>query len=348
MSEALSQTNKTADQLFRSSWIDRLVDWVTGLRGPSWLAFTALFILLGLLAHIGFWAAGFQSRYSFSIDIFLNQLWIVSVLLFHNLLDRDAKRALEEFRPLMNVSDEQFAIDMYAFTNLPARPVLLLSLIGVPIAIYIDPGIPIELPLRVVVPWSLVIVGAISTSLALVFSYRIIRQVRTISGFYSRASAIDLYDLEPVYALSSHAARTGLALLLAVYVNIVITPEALEVSSLFILVLLLTLLASAAFFLPLRGINKRLVEEKRTLLQSTQRRIRMAFAQIEQNFDSGALSELSTLNSAVSALRNQMELIEKIPTWPWQQSTLRGFISLLLLPIFIWAVQQILSRLFNL
>ncbi|NIS80494.1 MAG: hypothetical protein GTO14_09895 [Anaerolineales bacterium] len=318
------------------------------MPGPSWLAFTVLFILLGSLAHVGFWAAGVQPLGSFSIDIFLNQLWIVAVLFFHDFLDRDAKRALNESRPLMNASDEQFTRDLYAFTNLPAKPVLLLTLIGVPIALYIHPGISLELPLRVTTPWSLVLVGVISMSLALVFSYRIIRQVLTISQFYSRASAIDLYDLEPVYALSSHAARTGLTLLLAVYANIVISPEALEFSPLLILVILLTLLASAAFLLPLRGINRRLVEEKRKLLQLTQRRIKKAFEQIEDSFDATDLGAISTLHSAVSALQNQKAFIENIPTWPWQASTLRGFISFLLLPIFIWAAQQILSRLFDL
>lgn len=342
------RTDEPTDRLFRSSWIDRLVDWITGLPGPSWLVFLVLFTLLGLLAHVGFWAAGQQTIGSFSLDIFFNQLWMVAVLFFHHLLDQDAKRALDDFRPLMNASDEQFSRDMYVFTNLPARPVLLLTLIGIPIALYLDPGFPSETPLRGNALSPLVLVGAISTSLALIFAYRILRQLRIISQFYSQTSAIDLYDLEPVYALSSHAARTGLTLLLAVYSNILITPEALEVSSLFILVVLLTLLASAAFLLPLRGINRRLIEEKRKLLQSTQRRIKTAFEQIDESFDVNELGEMSALNSAVSALQNQKTFIENIPTWPWQASTLRAFISLLLLPIFIWAVQQILSRLFDL
>ncbi len=339
--------DEATGRLLRPSWVDRLVDWIVRLPGPSWLAFLVLFVLLGLLAHLGFWAAGQQAPGSFGLDIFLNQLWMVAVLFIHHYLDQDAKGALNEFRPVMNVSDEEFASRLYMFTNLPARPVLVLTLIGIPLALYLETEFLIDAAIQGNALSPFVLIGPISVSLALIFSYRILRQLRIISRFYARASAIDLYDLDPVYALSAHTARTGLALLLAVYSNFVFTPEALEVTSLFVLVVLLTLLALAAFLLPLRGINRRLVEEKRKLLQSTQRRIKRAFGQVEERFDASELGEMSTLNAAVSALQSQKAFLEKIPTWPWQASTLRGFVSLLLLPLFIWAVQQILSRIFG-
>jgi hypothetical protein len=341
------RTDGAMDRSFRPSWIDLLVDWITNLPGPSWLAFIVLFVLLGLLAHLGFWATGRQTPGSFSINIFLNQLWIVTVLFAYNYLDRDAKRALDDFRPLMNLSDEDFSKSVQLFTNLPARPVALLTVIGIPIALYLDPAFSRaeEFGANALSPF--LIIGPISMSLALIFTYRIVRQLRLISQFYALASAIDLYDLGPVYSLSAHTAKAGLALLLAVYLNILAAPEVLEFASLTAVVGLLTLLALAAFLLPLRGINRRLVQVKRKLLQSTQLRIKEAFTEIEESYAASELGEISTLNSVVMAFQNQKTYIEEIPTWPWEASTLRGFISLLLLPIFIWVVQQILGRFFG-
>jgi hypothetical protein len=344
--EVEPRTNEAAEQLLKSSWIDHLTDWIGGLPGPSWLAYLILFIILGLLAQVGFWVSGIQTPGSFGFNSFLNQLWIIEVLFFNYLLDQDARRALNDFRPLMDASNDDFARSMYEFTNLPARPVLYLTLIGIPVGLYL--AFPSESPFRGDVPSVLVLVAVIGTSLIFVFAYRIIRQLRTVSRLYAQAQAVDLYDLDPIYALSSHTAKTGLILLVAVYSNILITPEALEVSSLLFLVVLLTLLASAAFLVPLRGINRRLVREKKKLLQLTQNRIKSAFKQVELSYDDHELGEISTLNTAVLALQNQKAFIEKIPTWPWQASTLRGFITVVLLPLFIWAIQQVLSRLFDL
>ncbi len=248
----------------------------------------------------------------------------------------------------MDVSDQQFSRETYTFTNLPARPVLLLTLLGIPLALYLDPSFPSETPLRGNTLSPLVVVGVISISLALIFSYRIVRQLRTISLFYSRAGAVDLYDLDPVYALASHAARTGLALLVALYSSILNVPDALESPSLFIAVAILTLLALGAFLLPLRGINRRLVEKKKELLRSTQRRIKKAFEQLEASVDANELPAVKELDSAVSALKIQKEFIDDIPTWPWHASTMRAFITLMLLPLSIWAFQQILGRFFGL
>lgn len=341
-----SRVGESTDGSNPSSWIDRLVDWIVRRPGPAWFAFLVLFVTLGLLAHVGFWVSGSQAVGSFHLELFLNQLWMVGILYFHHLLDQDAENALKEFRPLMEASDEQFAREVSLFTNLPSGPVRILTLISVPIGLYL--AFPDDTPFSGDVSSTLAVVSVISTSLALIFAYRILRQLRMVSRFYLQAPAIDLYDLGPVYALSSHSAKTGLVLVLAIHANILIAPEALEVSSLLILVVVLTLLASAAFLLPLRGINRRLVEEKKKSLQSTQSRLNQAFERINLAFDNNELGEIPILNAVASALQDQKTFVESIPTWPWQASTLRGFITLVLLPILVWGVQQVLSLVFNL
>jgi hypothetical protein len=188
---------------------------------------------------------------------------------------------------------------------------------------------------------------AFQISLALIFGYRIIRQLRMVSRLYETTSNIDLFNLEPVYALSTHTAKTGLIFLLIVYSNLILSPDTLQFSVAFIMLAILTLIATAAFFLPLRGINKRLVDEKKGMLREIHQRIKTGFGKVERSFDGDSLGEISELRTAISALEGQKAYVEKIPTWPWQPSTLRGFLTAVLLPLGIWGVQQVLYRLFD-
>jgi hypothetical protein len=334
------------DTTFKPSWVDRLTQWIEALPGPSWLAYLILFFLLGFAAHLGFWVSGFQPRGSYDVKIFLNQLWAIEILFFHQVLNRDAKHALKDFRPLLDATDAEFSEIQHEFTNLPARSAIYLTLISIPVGIYF--AYLNEVPFSGEVAPVLVLAGILNSSLTIIFCYRIIRQLRMVSRLYEKSSIIDLYSLDPVYALSSHTAKTGLIFLFIIYSNVLITVEALQISAGFYLAIFLTFLSSAAFIVPLMGINHRLVEEKKKILQDIHQRIKMAFHNVERSFDEDSLDEISTLKTAISALESQKAYIEKIPTWPWRPSTLRGFLTAVLLPLGIWALQQVLTRLFNL
>ena len=339
------------DTPFQRSWIDRLTEWIEMFPGPSWPTYIILFVLLGLFNHLNLWIAESLPWGTFEITFFLFQLWTIEVLFFSEFLDRDGMRALSHFRPLMDVSDDEFARIEFAFTNLPARPVFYLTLIGAPLGFYfaslIEPfswsGIQIIISAII----NLLSMG-VQFSLALIFAYRIIRQLRMVSRLYATAPNIDLFNLDPVYALSNHTAKTGLIFLFMLYSNIMIEPDTMQLSFAFTSAAILTVLASAAFFLPLRGINQRLVEVKRSALNDISQRIKSAFTKVDRCFDDETLEDMPDLRTAISTLESQKAYVEKIPTWPWQPATLRGFLSAVLLPIFLWAIQQGLNRLFNL
>jgi hypothetical protein len=346
-----AQKSETADRSFKPSWVDRLTEWIEALPGPSWLAYLILFLILGAIAHLANYLSGIKPWFSFDIYPFLYQLWTVEILFFHEYLNQDARSALGKFRTLLGTSDDEYSKIEYEFTNLPARPVIFLTLIGAPLGIYFAQFT--EIANGGVLDSSLArALGyfdfAYQVSLALILGYRIIRQLRMVSRLYGTASNIDLYNLEPVYALSSHTAKTGLIFLLIVYSNLLLSPDTLQFSVAFVMLAILTLIGTAAFFLPLRGINKRLVDEKKSMLREIQQRIKKGFGKVERSFDGDSLGEISELRTAISALEGQKTYVEKIPTWPWQPSTLRGFLTAVLLPIGIWGIQQVLYRVFNL
>jgi hypothetical protein len=163
---------------------------------------------------------------------------------------------------------------------------------------------------------------------------------------YASVSEIDLFNLEPVYALSSHTAKTGVIFLIMVYSNLLLAPRSIEIPTALVTTIAISVISFTAFVLPLRGINQRLVAKKKEVLREVNGRIKESFALLEERFDRRELGQVPELGKAIASLQHQKVFVEEIPTWPWQPGTVRGFISAMLLPILLWAIQQILGRFF--
>ncbi len=103
-------------------------------------------------------------------------------------------------------------------------------------------------------------------------------------------------------------------------------------------------MALAAFILPLRVVNAQLVWEKRRLLAENQRRVEALLAQLHQQIDQNKLNEVDQLNNAISGLRVERDILEKIPTLPWRTQTLTGFLSATILPILLLIIQIIIEN----
>lgn len=342
-------TDKTV-RPFPPSWVDRFTAWLEGLPGPGWTAYLGFYLLLVLQSHLLNWAYGRLPWFVIEQEQFFYQLFSAEVLFFLSYLNRDAARALEEFNPLLKASDDELDLLKYRLSRQPARPVLLLTFIGFLFgasSFYsVEQATGIEVGLNFYSFYG-ALSFAIPTAFALVFCYRIIIQLQTVSRLYATASGLDLFNLEPVYALSSHTAKTGLIFLFLTYSNLLLSPGSIMVPTAIVSTIAISLLSFAAFVLPLRGINQRLVKEKKSLLRGASERIRSAFEQLDRTFDAGDLAGVGNLEKSIQSLQHQKAYIEKIPTWPWQPATMRGFISAMLLPLLIWIAQQILARFFE-
>jgi hypothetical protein len=340
-------TSKANTQPFPLSWVDRFIDWLEGFPGPAWTAYLGFYLLLVSLSHLAEWSFGRFPWGSFETGLFINQLFSGEVLFFMSYLNRDAAQALESFCPLLNVSDEELARLKYRLSHQPAKPVLILTLAGFILGAYSFfsveqfAGETVSLNLF----WIYGALGfAIPTAFALVFCYRIVIQLRTVNRLYATAPELDLFNLEPVYALSAHTAKTGVIFLFLVYSNLLLSPGSIMVTTTLVTAIAISILSFAAFVLPLRGVNRRLVSEKKAMLREVHARIKLAFNQLEQMLDQRALQGMPEMEKAIASLQHQKVFIDKIPTWPWQPATMRGFISAMLLPILIWIVQQVLAR----
>ena len=339
MMEEYSVKNAT----YPPSWMNRFSSWVKGLPIPAWLFYAILLMAWELIAFLSAWSTGELQWGEVDFLTFFQNFWGVAILGFHHYLESEMRDALQGSKPLLNASSGVFSKLEYEFTIMPARPFLVWSIIGLGIGVSL--GVYEKGFARLSLPILFQIINfGLQFSLIFGISYRQIRLIRMISKLYASSITINLFDLAPVYALSALSIKVGLFLLVWLYSDLVLFPgnfaDPLYLGGL----VLLLMLPLAAFFLPLRGINHRLVKEKRRLTSDVSRRIGFVLDQIKHAVESGDLKNIGDLEIALRAVHREKDLVDMIPTWPWQPGTLRVFLTLVLLPIFLWFIQQILDR----
>jgi hypothetical protein len=336
------------DRPYQRSWVNVIVDGVVRLPGPSWVAFLAITVALALLSLPQTWVAGLVPVGTIDpTQAFWGAAMGIVLWLYHY-LDGVARAAVDAFRPATTVSEAAFARLRYELTVVPARPaavILLLSVVLTPVYYIADPVAsdvvgysPIALLFRYV---SEVFFG----SLVFVLIYHSLRQLRAVSRAYAQATRIDLFHPRPLYGFAGLTARTGIAVLLVIVVPSLLTPAIFTTDSVWIWASYMGLGVAAAlavFVLPLRGVHSRLVVEKQRLQFAAEDRLKAILAELARDVDAVDLSRADAVNKTLGSLIQQREVLARLPTWPWSPGTLRGFVSIILLPIALFLAQRIL------
>jgi hypothetical protein len=339
MMDAFSVKNAT----YPPSWVNRFTSWVKRLPIPAWLFYAILLIVWEMIAFLSAWSTGELQWGEVDSLTFFQNFWGVAILGFHHYLESEIRDALQGSKPLLNVPSGGFSKLEYEFTIMPARPFLAWSIIGLGIGVSFGVSEKGFTLLSLPILFQILNFG-LQTSLVIGISYRLIRLVRMISKLYASSITINLFDLTPVYALSALSIKVGLFLLVWLYSDLALFPGYFADPLYLGGVALFIMLPLAAFFLPLRGINHRLVKEKRHLISDVSRRLGFVLDQMKHAFESGDLKNIGDLEIALRAVHREKNMVEMIPTWPWQPGTLRVFLTLVFLPIFLWFIQQILDR----
>jgi len=173
-----------------------------------------------------------------------------------------------------------------------------------------------------------------------------------VSRIYTRHAHINLYQLQPLYALSSLGAATTLGLSAVVYVFFLTTPEGAPTSGgtrplELILGGTFALIAVSTFVLPLWGAHRRILDEKNRRLAQASSRFEETTKQLHRVLDSGELDDMGNLNRALASLDLEQEVLRKIPTWPWEPGVARNVIFALLFPVITWILQRYLGQLLD-
>lgn len=269
-------------------------------------------------------------------------------------LDDVAHHALRTFRPALDIDDAHYLALDYRLTNLPARPTLLASLLGVLFAVCAMSGITaffpdfgarlllFTSPAATVIDWGVFILLWFIWS---AFAYHTIHQLRLVSHIYAAYTHVDLFNLRPLYAFSWLTARTGIGWIVVTYLYILTAPGLIEnVITLGILVFNFVF-AVAAFGWPLVGIHRKLEAARSERIYASSQSFEALSSELHQRIASNAFEEMAHIKDGLEAVSREVEFLDKIHTWPWQRETVGGLSTALVLPIILWLVTRFLDKL---
>jgi hypothetical protein len=287
------------------------------------------------------------------------------VIALMHYLDKSATSAMASFRPMLapaasgthpTPQDEgTFARLSYQLTTLPPRPTLIATLAGAAFAIvtYIlqtsTGAVPSYLAGTAGTTFSTASVLAlliVQNAITGVLAYHTVHQLVLISRIYTHHARINIYQLQPLYALSLPGAFTAIGIILYLYIWVATaTSMSQAVGPVEIgLTVSFAAIAGATFALPLLGAHRRIVAEKNMRLTNASTRFEATAEQLLRDLDGRRLGQMDHLNKALASLEIVQIGLRRIPTWPWQPGAVRGLLVALFLPLAIWAIQLLIGR----
>lgn len=336
------------------SWVDRLTGWVDRLPGPAWLYYGAG-ALLTYLAYLaakwwdGSLPGGTLPRFP---AVIVGSMFYYVALIDH--LDKVAKRAMASFRPAAHASDDRLAALEFRLTTMPARPVWVATAAGLVYGslvlvaawqglMYVPASPFTSAPATLL---EVAVVLGLSINL-LVFVFHTFHQLRMVNRIYTHYTKVDLFNLDPLHAFSRLAAHTAVgAILLQILWQTGESWMAADAATL-ATGAGIVVLALVTFFWPLHGLNRLLVEEKERLKAIAGQRLKKAVHDLNRALDADELDKLDPLTKGLQGANLEMQIVEDIPTWPWQPGALRSVAGAVLLPLFLWLLTRLLEQVFT-
>ncbi|MCB0247756.1 MAG: hypothetical protein KDI07_04200 [Anaerolineae bacterium] len=325
---------------YAPAFIDRFARLVDQLPVPVWV-----FYLLLLVAGYLFFGAirlltGYQQSQTLTPAPAL--IWDVSILALHQYLDGYALRALASFNKTLGASDERLAQLGRRLTVLPLRLEVIGAVFWVLLALVLV-WVQLGSFLEYFAPWE-ILISLTSFAIGGAFFVHIIYQLRLVSRIHASAANIDLFDPEPLYSFSRLTMRTAIGFVVLQYLVLLVLPGEIRISTVLIPVVSATGLAVVFFVWPLWGMHRRLVANKERIEGGINALLKQSVDELAPVVRSGVPEDIERLEKSLSALRAGKQAVGDLPTWPWQPRTVRGFATALLLPIFLWLIQELLAR----
>jgi hypothetical protein len=337
---------------YRPSWVDLGIGRLERLPGPTWLAFLVLAVCGVLLAEGLVALAGRDLAQTGPRFVLIGLIVPYSLALLRH-LNAVAGEALDRFRPLLELSPAAFDVLRYRISVLPANYAIWIS-IGVAIATAIAAlNVPTAFEITGA-PWPLVvlIVGyATLTGVAYAaLGVQILRQLVLVDRIHRAASVVDLFNPAPLHAFSRLTAQASLGLLLLAAILGASTGRQLaDASAQFLVGVFLfygafALAGIATFVVPLYGMHQRIAAEKERLRTVADLRLKGLLDAFHGDTTALEMSRADGLNKLIGSALQEREMLAKLPTWPWQAATLRGFASALLLPVVVYLLARAAER----
>lgn len=347
-------SNKSTTELpYQPALINRITAWVDTLPGPRWAFYLGLFILIGLILNVAVWIEGSLPWGTFNLFASIGGIWAIESLFYSHYLISSSKKALDEFRPLLDISPAEFDKKCFEFVNVPLKKAIIWYVLGAALGAWWGTFLESLLdssPHTYYVPRFFLLFTAIfGTALFMEFTYRVIYQLIFVRNLYATIPKIKIHEMNPIYALSKFTAKCGLVILLFLYVNPMYILAPGVVNEVFFIITFgpLSLVPLAAFILPLLEVNQAISTEKENLLNEIGVRIEDAKRELYRRMDSNQYQDMAQFQRGIMALFSFRDDIENTPTWPWKPETLRWLLTALILPLGLWIIQYLIQLVTN-
>jgi hypothetical protein len=336
------------------SWVDRLTAWVARRRGPAWLYYLGMAVLIYAAYLLVKWWDGTP------IDFYPRSVVLTVGSTFYYLgvihyLDDVARNAMKRFRPAIEAPPQRVAELEYRLTTMPPRGVWLMTLIGIleggltlagivsGVLVYPGPAILTSVPAALLEVTLVMLVGVFF----LIGVYHTVHQLQTVSSIYTELTKMDLFNQRPLHAFARLAAYTPIAWLIPQYFWLAAGLE----SGAFTVALgfhaTAMILGAITFIWPLMGIHRLLAAEKDRIQAAASKRLDISLQMFDRALDSGDMAAMDAVGKAIGNAERVRAVVDAIPTWPWQPGLLRGAATAFFLPLIIWVVTRLLERLFS-
>ena len=339
---------------YAPSWTNHFLDWLNSLPIPIWLSIALIYLLAVIAFHSAYWIEGALPFGALgSAELLVNGVWSIIGIAFLLFLNRSATAAIDKFSVLVPQRKKELEMLRYQMTTIPsgvalAFTVLMILVIGG--AVYFDPtflgSYGLSNPISMAIMLS---VGTFSYVFAPLMIYQGIRQLVLVTRAYQLVEEINLFRLQPLYAFSGLTMVSSLFWILILNLDLVsnyATPAQSTADFAFTVLFGLPnlLLAFATFIVPLWGIHRRIQNKKEKAIEENGMQIEKTHRTLYALLKKASYKKTADIEKSLASLYRMREQIEKVPTWPWNAGTLRGFLSAVFLPLGIWLAQQIISR----
>ena len=332
-----------------TSWIDWLLGRIDALPGPRLLAYGLLFVAILVVDVVLHGEARLDSQTvltglvdaSFPIVLLAGLDWLNGV----------ASRALDQLSVALRVDAGELEEVRHELLRTPpswANAAAILALLEAGISLATSPGGYGIRPDSSPAEWAEVfVVGGSTTVLVFVLVAHGVHQLRSVMRMHRELVTIDVFRLDPLYSFATLTSWTGISLLALVTYGIVafgllgeLQFSAVDVAT----TVIFGVMSVALFVIPLVGLHDRIQAEKARQRAAAGASLAAAVAELQRRTELGQYENSKEVTDVVTAATLTYSTISRIPTWPWRQETLRGFLGAVALPIVIWSVTALLGR----
>jgi hypothetical protein len=323
-------------------WLYAILNWIRRTPLGGWLLAIVWIVGLAALYHWRAWQMGLVPQGELHRYLLGIGFWNVGTVFMILSLDRIAETSLREFGALGAKNQKEIQRLTYNFISIPEKEFMLAFVVGLvlyaPLAFL---TYPVSMPgLFTIFPvLTISILILIQAILLPLLMYRSYKQLRSVQRLYRELPQVSLFNLAPIYALSRYTSWIPIFLVfLSVGGGLLVAPEAIVFAiPTYAAIAIFGLLV---FLLPLRDIQQRLRREKARMVTELSLQIEVIHKKVQQAVNQNKLGKLGELRTAASTLKEEMDFVQKLATWPWNPGTLRNLLIPILLPLLLAIAQR--------